>query len=48
MPICEVLTALVVSALAADAPTVIRILAGVVSGALRRWGKHKREWDDVG
>ena len=43
MPICEVLVALVVSALAADAPTVIHTLAGVVCGVWRRWGKHKRE-----
>ena len=43
MPIEEILVALAVAALAADSPTVIRLLAGIVSRAGERLKKHKRE-----
>ena len=43
MPVDEILFALVVSALAADSPTVIRLAAGLVLAARGRWKKHKRE-----
>ena len=43
MPINEILIALVISALAADSPTVIRLAAGLVLAARERWKKHKRE-----
>ena len=43
MPICEILVALSVAALAADSATVIRLLARLVLGTCGRWKKHKRE-----
>ena len=43
MPVYEILSVLVISALAADSPTVIRLAAGLVLAARKRWKKHKRE-----
>ncbi len=43
MHIHEILVALAVAALAADSPTVIRLLAGIVRRAGERRKKHKRE-----
>lgn len=43
MPICEILIALAVSALAADSLIVIRLAAAIILAARERWKKHKRE-----